>query len=93
MNRRERRRQAKDARGAGTLHAWDDIDLKNDIDGAMALTSCLDAVVTPARTLRDAVEKVKIAPLLPGSQTGLKPEMQTCTPIKTTTRHGWIMPL
>ena len=29
-----------------TLHAWEDVDLKQDIDSAMALTSCMDAVVT-----------------------------------------------
>lgn len=28
------------------LHAWDDIDLKNDIDDAMALTANLDVVIT-----------------------------------------------
>ena len=38
--------EAKDRFGV-TLHAWDDIDLMNDIDGAAALTSCLDVVVTP----------------------------------------------
>lgn len=28
------------------IHAWDDIDLMNDLDDAIALTSCLDFVVT-----------------------------------------------
>lgn len=29
-----------------TIHAWDDIDLMNNLDDAMALTSCLDFVIT-----------------------------------------------
>ena len=34
-------------RFGATIHTWDDADLMNDIDGGAALTSCLDAVVTP----------------------------------------------
>lgn len=34
-------------RFGAAIHAWDDIDLMNDLDGAAALTSCLNAVVTP----------------------------------------------
>jgi tetratricopeptide (TPR) repeat protein len=29
-----------------TLHTWDDIDMKNDLDDATALISCLDVVIT-----------------------------------------------
>ena len=33
------------------IHTWNDTDLMNDLDGAAALTSCLDAVVTPLTSI------------------------------------------
>lgn len=38
--------EARERFGA-IIHTWGDTDLMNDIDGGAALTSCLDAVVTP----------------------------------------------
>ncbi len=37
---------AAQAKFGVAIHAWDDIDLMNDLDDAIALTSCLDFVIT-----------------------------------------------
>ena len=52
--------EAKDRFGV-TLHAWDDIDLMNDIDGAAALTSCLDVVVTPITSVYETSGALGVA--------------------------------
>ncbi|MDA0341144.1 MAG: tetratricopeptide repeat protein [Proteobacteria bacterium] len=42
--------EAKSRFGADLLR-WDDLDLKDDLDGAAALTACLDMVVSPATSV------------------------------------------
>ncbi|OYD80729.1 tetratricopeptide repeat protein [Azospirillum brasilense] len=39
---------AAEARFGVTIHRWDDLDLKDDFEGAAALTANLDLVITPA---------------------------------------------
>ncbi|TWA74441.1 Flp pilus assembly protein TadD [Azospirillum brasilense] len=39
---------AAEARFGVTIHRWDDLDLKDDFEGAAALTATLDLVLTPA---------------------------------------------
>ncbi|MDQ2106197.1 tetratricopeptide repeat protein [Azospirillum isscasi] len=39
---------AAEERFGVTIHRWDDLDLKDDFDGAAALTANLDLVITPA---------------------------------------------
>ncbi|MHA7062752.1 tetratricopeptide repeat protein [Azospirillum argentinense] len=34
-----------------TIHRWDDLDLKNDLDGVAALMTALDVVITPASSV------------------------------------------
>ncbi len=43
--------EAAQAQFGVAIHAWDDIDLMNDLDDATALTACLDFVVTAPTTV------------------------------------------
>jgi tetratricopeptide (TPR) repeat protein len=43
------RQMAKDMFGV-TIHDWDDLDLKNNLDDTAALTKCLDLVIGPTST-------------------------------------------
>jgi Flp pilus assembly protein TadD len=45
----EERQFAKDNFGV-TIHDWDDLDLKNNLDDTAALTKCLDLVIGPTST-------------------------------------------
>jgi len=52
-----------------TIHQWDDLDLKNDLDGVFALASCLDHVVsvTAAPSVMAAAVGTPTSVLMPRS--------------------------
>lgn len=52
-----------------TIHQWDDLDLKNDLDGVFALASCLDHVVsvTTAPSVMSAAVGTPTSVLMPRS--------------------------